>query len=61
MFLRLCFSPDPILVETNMTKVTCVRWNHCGSILAFAGAQRFQDGKELSCVQFYNTFGQVSW
>ncbi len=42
-----------------MMKVTCVRWNHTGSVLAISGAQRFQDGKEFSAVQFYSTFGQV--
>lgn len=50
--------PDPILLETHMT-VVCVKWNHTGSLLAFGGAQKFQDGKELCCVQFYSTFGQV--
>lgn len=49
---------DPILLTTHMT-VACVQWNHNGSLLAFGGTQRFQDGKELSCVQFYSAFGQV--
>ena len=50
----------PVLLETNMSSVTCVQWNHTGAIIAFAGSQRFQDGKELCAVQFYNAFGQVS-
>ncbi len=41
-------------------EVTCVQWNHTGSLLAFGGTQKFQDGKELCCVQFYSAFGQVS-
>lgn len=39
--------------------VTCVQWNHNGSLLAFGGTQKFHDGKELCCVQFYTAFGQV--
>ena len=39
--------------------VTCVQWNHNGSLLAFGGTQKFQDGKELCCVQFYTTYGEV--
>ena len=39
--------------------VTCAQWNHDGSLLALGGTQKFQDGKELCCVQFYTTFGQV--
>lgn len=53
-------SVDPILIETNMTSVSSVKWNSKGSVLAFAGSQRFQDGKELCSVQFYNTIGQVA-
>ena len=51
---------DPIVIDSNMTKVNSVKWNTRGSVLAFAGSQRFQDGKELCTVQFYNTFGHVS-
>ena len=51
--------PDPILLETRLN-VTCVQWNHNGSLLAFGGTQKFQDGKELCSVQFYSAHGQVS-
>ena len=54
------FPTDPIVIDSNMTKVNSVKWNTRGSVLAFAGSQRFQDGKELCTVQFYNTFGHVS-
>ena len=43
-----------------MSAVTTVQWNLTGSIIAFGGTQRFQDGKELCAVQFYNAFGQVN-
>ena len=49
----------PILLDTNMSAVTTVQWNPTGSIIAFGGTQRFQDGKELCAVQFYNAFGVV--
>ena len=51
--------PGPVLLETYMSTVTSVQWNHTGSIIAFAGTQRFQDGKELCAVQFYNALGEV--
>ena len=50
----------PILLDTSMSVVTTVQWNPTGSIIAFGGTQRFQDGKELCAVQFYNAFGQVN-
>ena len=56
--VKCCLLSDPILLETHMS-VTCVQWSHTGSLLAFGGTQKFQDGKELCCVQFYSTFGQV--
>ena len=40
--------------------VASVKWNHNGSMLAFAGTQKFQEGKEVCSVQFYNMFGEVS-
>ena len=49
----------PILLDTSMSAVTTVQWNPTGSIIAFGGTQRFQDGKELCAVQFYNAFGVV--
>ena len=51
--------PGPVLLETYMSTVTSVQWNHTGSIIAFAGTQKFQDGKELCAVQFYNALGEV--
>ena len=53
------FVAGPVLLETYMSTVSSVQWNHSGSIIAFAGSQKFQDGKELCAVQFYNAFGQV--
>ena len=50
---------DPILLDTQMN-VASVQWNHNGSLLACGGSQKFQDGKELCCVQFYTAVGQVS-
>ena len=50
---------DPILLQTHMT-VTCVQWNHNGTLLAFGGMQKVQDTKELCCIQFYTALGQVS-
>ncbi len=49
---------DPILLQTHMA-VTCVQWNHNGSLLAFGGMQKVQDAKELCSIQFYSAFGQV--
>lgn len=54
------FSLDPILLDTGMSTVTTVKWNPTGSIIACGGTQRFQDGKELCAVQFYNAFGEVN-
>jgi WD repeat-containing protein 35 len=45
---------SPILMDVGMIQVFQVKWNHVGSLLAFAGRQQ----KDVSVVQFYNTLGE---
>lgn len=49
---------NPILLDMPMS-VSCMKWNRTGSLIAFGGSQRYQDGKEMSCMQFYSTIGQL--
>ena len=43
-------------MNVGMMEVFQVKWNHTGSLLAFAGRQQ----KDVSVVQFYNTLGEVN-
>ena len=48
----------PILIDTGMV-VTCVQWNHCGSVLAIGGSQKVVNiDKEVNIVQFYTPTGE---
>jgi len=49
---------DPVLVNCRMN-ISTVQWSPDGSLLAIGGSQTFQEGKGLSCVQFYNCWGKV--
>ena len=50
----------PVVIESVMTLITSVSWNHNGSLVAFTGHQRLPEGKEICVVQFYNCDGQVN-
>ncbi|KAJ3140913.1 WD repeat-containing protein 35 [Physocladia obscura] len=53
--------PSPLVLDTNMRFLN-IKWNNYGSVLAVSGIQfaRSSQGeeKEVSVVQFYDTFGQ---
>ena len=54
-------SSDPVKIDASMT-ITAINWSHTGHMLAIAGSQIRHTGsdKEISVVQFYTPFGDVS-
>ena len=54
-------SADPVKIDASMS-ITSVAWSHTGNMLAMAGSQMRHTGsdKEISVVQFYTPFGDVS-
>lgn len=50
---------SPVVIESVMTLITSVSWNHNGSLVAFTGHQRLPEGKEICVVQFYNCDRQL--
>ena len=56
----MCFS-DPVKIDAGMS-ITTIAWSHTGHMLAIAGSQIRHTGsdKEISVVQFYTPFGDVS-
>eukprot|EP00794_Sanderia_malayensis_P012081 gene12081-13325_t len=48
----------PVLIDTGMS-VACIKWNHCGSVLAIGGSQKVvNQEKEVNIVQFYTPSGE---
>ena len=54
-------SPDPVKIDAGMS-ITTIAWSHTGNMLTVAGSQIRHTGsdKEISVVQFYTPFGDVS-
>ncbi len=49
---------EPVEMNCRMS-VTSVQWSPDGSQVALGGSQTFQEGKGISCVQFYSCCGKV--
>ena len=56
--MRHDMDETPVLIDTGMT-VSCVQWNHCGSVIAIGGSQKAANlDKDVNIVQFYTPTGE---
>jgi len=56
--MRHDMDETPVLIDTGMA-VSCVQWNHCGSVLAIGGSQKAANlDKDVNIVQFYTPTGE---